>query len=205
VCKLTNTHQRQKKTHVQRTCKASELEDRTYNAPCAHWPNPTAAEINSSAPHLYALERTLTDARVRNNAWGVRVRTRGSYVISTLSARTAQLPPKQHTTHATADPDTWRAVHVLTHWATVSVTCFICAHGMSHPSVNVSSENKHGQKDARCVVTVAEVRAHSMSASCAYSGSPFEVNIEDVSDYALGRGKQWHVRYVFKVKVYKVF
>jgi len=29
-----------------------------------------------------------------------------------------------------------------------------------------------------------------MSASCAYSDWPFEVNIEDVSDYVLGRGKQ---------------
>jgi len=44
-----------------------------------------------------------------------------------------------------------------------------------------------------------------MSASCAYSGSPFEVNIEDVSDYVFGLGKQCHARFVFKVKVYKVF
>jgi len=38
---------------------------------------------------------------------------RESYVISTLSARTAKLPPTQRTTHATANPETWRAGNVL--------------------------------------------------------------------------------------------
>ena len=61
---------------------------------------------------------------------------------------------------------------------------------MSHPSVNVAYENTHGQKDARRVVTVAEVRAQYISASCAYSDLPFEVNIEDVSDYVFGLGKR---------------
>ena len=80
---------------------------------------------------------------------------RESYVISTLSARTAKLPPTQRTTHATANPETWRAGNVLIPGKAVSAACSLYAHGTCQPSANVGSKNTLGQNDASRDVTVA--------------------------------------------------